>query len=83
MVSVLALNAVDCGFKPRSGQTKDNKIDICCFSAKYAVLRRKSKDWLARNQNNVSEWSDMSTCGLLFHKNPTNHLTKQILSSSH
>jgi len=21
---------------------------------------------LARNQNNVSEWSNMSTCGLLF-----------------
>jgi hypothetical protein len=21
---------------------------------------RKSKDWSARNQNNVSEWSDMS-----------------------
>jgi len=21
---------------------------------------------LARNQNNVSEWNDMSTCGLLF-----------------
>jgi hypothetical protein len=29
-------------------------------------LRRKSKDWLAWNQNNVSEWSDMSTRGLLF-----------------
>jgi hypothetical protein len=27
---------------------------------------RKSKDWLARNQNNVSEWSDMSTHRLLF-----------------
>ena len=27
------------------------KIDICCFSAKHAALRRKSKDWLARNQN--------------------------------
>jgi len=26
----------------------------------------KSKDWLARNQDNVSEWGDMSTCGLLF-----------------
>jgi hypothetical protein len=26
---------------------------------------RKSKDWLARNQNNVSEWNDMSTRGLL------------------
>ena len=36
------------------------------MSAKQATLRRKSKDWLARNQNNVSEWSDMSTHGLLF-----------------
>ena len=39
---------------------------MCCFSAKHAALRKKSKDWLARNQNNVSEWSDMSTHGLLF-----------------
>jgi len=36
-------------------ETKDYKIGICCFSAKHAALRRKSKDWLARNQNNVSE----------------------------
>ena len=54
MVSVLASNAVDRGFRHRSGQTKDFKIGICCFSAKHIVLRRKSKDWLARNQNNVS-----------------------------
>jgi hypothetical protein len=67
MVSVLAPSAVDRGFEPRSGQTKDYKISICCFPAKQAALRRKSKDWLAaRNQNNVSEWSDMSTHGLLF-----------------
>ena len=66
MVSVLASSVVDRGFEPRSGQTKDCKIGISCFSAKRAVLRRKSKDWFARNQNNVSEWSDMSTCGLLF-----------------
>jgi hypothetical protein len=66
MVSVLALIAVDRGFEPRSGQTKDYKIGIRCFSAKHAALRRKSKDWLARNQNNVSKWSDMSTRGLLF-----------------
>jgi hypothetical protein len=51
---------------PQSGQTKDYKIGICCFSAKHAALRGKSKDWLARNQNNVSEWSNMSTRGLLF-----------------
>ena len=67
MVSGLASSAVvDRGIDPRSCQTKDYKIDICCFSARYAALRRKSKDWLARNHNNVSEWSDMSTRGLLF-----------------
>jgi hypothetical protein len=66
MVGVLASSVVDRGFEPRSGQTKDYRIGICCFSTKYAALRRKSKDWLARNQNNVSEWSDMTIRGLLF-----------------
>jgi hypothetical protein len=36
------LSAVDCGFESRSGQTKDCKIGICCFSDKHATLRRKS-----------------------------------------
>ena len=66
MVSVLTSSAVDRGFEPRSGQTKDYIIGICCFSAKHAALRRKSKDWLAGNQDNVSEWGDMSIRGLLF-----------------
>jgi hypothetical protein len=66
MVRWLVSNAVDRGFEPRSDQTKDYEIGICCISAKNAALRRKSKDWLARNQENVSEWSDMSICGLLF-----------------
>jgi hypothetical protein len=48
------------------GQPKDFKIGMCTFSAKHAALRRKSKDWSARNQNNVPEWNDMSTRGLLF-----------------
>ena len=61
MVSVLTSSAIDRGLEHRSGQTKDYKMGICCFSAKHAALRRKSKDWLARNQNNLSEWSDMST----------------------
>ena len=47
-------------------QTKDYKMGICCFSAKQAALRTKSKDWLDRNQDNVFEWSDMSNCKLLF-----------------
>jgi hypothetical protein len=76
MVSVLASSVVVRGFDPRSGQTKDYKIGICCFSAKLASLRRKSKYWLNRNQDNVSECDDMSIYGLLFQwtrtiKNPT------------
>jgi hypothetical protein len=57
---------VDRGFEPRSGQTKDNTIGICCFSAKNVALKRKSKDWLTQNQDNVFEWGDMSIRGLLF-----------------
>ena len=38
MVSVLVSNAVDRVFEPRSGQTKDYKIGIFCFSAKHAAL---------------------------------------------
>ena len=66
MISILASSVVDRGFEPRSGQTKDYKVVICCFSTKHAALRSKSKDWLARYQNNVSEWSNMSTQGRLF-----------------
>ena len=49
-----------------SSQTKEYKIGICCFSTRHATLRRKSKDWLALNQDDVSEWGDMSIRGLLF-----------------
>ena len=66
IISMLASSAVDRGFEPRSGQTKDYEIGICCFSAKQPVLRRKSKDWSAQNQNNVSELGNMSIRGLLF-----------------
>ena len=34
MVSVFASSAVDHGFKPQSGPTKEYKFGICCFSAK-------------------------------------------------
>ena len=47
MVNVLASSAVDCGFEPGSGQTKDYKIGMCCFSAKHASLWSMSKDGLA------------------------------------
>jgi hypothetical protein len=54
--NILVSSAVDREFKRGSGQTKYYKIDMCCFSAKYAALRSKSNDWLDRNHNNVSEW---------------------------
>jgi hypothetical protein len=66
MVSVLASSVVDRWFEPLLGQTKDYKIGICCFYAKHAALRRKNKDWLARNQDNLSKWDDTSNRGLLF-----------------
>ena len=57
---------------PRSGQTKDYTIGICCFSAKHAALRRKSKYWLARNQDNVSQWGDMTIVSVRqYYENPT------------
>ena len=56
MASVIAASAVNRVFESRSGQTKHYKIGICCFFAKRVALRRKSKDWFTRNQDNVSVW---------------------------
>ena len=53
--NVLSPSAVDRGVEPHSGQTKNCKIGMCCFSDKRAALRRKSKDWLTRIQY-VSWW---------------------------
>ena len=44
-------------------------IVLFCLLTGFQViteLRRKSKDLLARNQDNVSKWNDMFTCELLF-----------------
>ena len=60
MVSMPTSSVIDRGFKPQSGQTKDYKTGICCLSAEQAALRRKNKDWLAQNQDNVTEWGDIS-----------------------
>ena len=57
---------VDRGFESRSGQNKDYEIGMCCFSVKHAALRRKSKDRLARNRDNMSELDDMSIRRMLF-----------------
>jgi len=56
----------DRGFESRWGQPKDYKIGISCFTFKHSALKGKSKDWLARKQDNISEWRDISIRGLLF-----------------
>jgi len=44
-----------------------NYLFFCYLGRSINVtLRRKSKDWLARNQYNVSLWRDMSIHGLVF-----------------
>jgi hypothetical protein len=65
-VRASASGVVDRRFLSRSDQTKDFKIGICYLSTKHTAIRRKSKDWLAQNQNNVLEWGNMSIRGLLF-----------------
>ena len=62
-MSVLALSVVNRGFKPKTIKL----IFVASpLSIQPTALRRKSKDWLAWNLDNVSEWGDMSICGLLF-----------------
>ena len=56
---MLASNAADHEFEPRSCPAKDYTIGMCCFHNRYTVLRSKSKDWLALNQDNVC---DGATC---------------------
>ena len=64
--NVFTSSVEDRGLEPQSGQTRNYRIGICCFSSKHALLSRKSKDCLVRNQDNVSESDDMSTRGLMF-----------------
>jgi two-component sensor histidine kinase len=54
MVNEVASNAVDHGFDPWSGKTKNYKIGLCCFSDKHSVFRSKSKDRMVCNQDSVS-----------------------------
>ena len=53
-------------------QIKDYRIGADCFCAKRAALIYKSKDWLARYQDNVFDRSNMSTVVSVseHHKNP-------------
>ena len=62
MVST-ASSGVDRRFERWSSRTKDYTIGIYCFPTR--ALWSKSKDCLACNQHDVSEWSGMSSRGIV------------------
>jgi len=57
--SMLALDVVGCGFEPRWGKTKIIKFAFAL------IIKEQQQRLIDTNQDKVSEWSDMSTRGLL------------------
>lgn len=57
-----------------TGRVKSKTTNLVFVASllKHAAFRSKRKDWSTHNQDNVSEWTDISTCRMLIHyKNPT------------
>jgi hypothetical protein len=83
MFGVLASSALDHGIESRSGQTKYNKTGCGCFPAcstkEQEQKKKPKKNKLARNQDNVSEWSNMFFHGLLFQCAGTIQIQKRVL----
>ena len=83
MVSVFSSCAIGHGFELRSGQIKDYAfLFFLYFLAKHTLLMSTSKDWLVRNQNNASKWSDMSIRRLLFQWASTIQFQQRVLSTT-
>jgi hypothetical protein len=61
IVSVFVSNVID-----RGPKVKHKTMKFVFAPSPRSTFRYKSEDSLARNQNNVSEWSDVCTRGLLF-----------------
>jgi hypothetical protein len=66
----------------RVGLNQWLKFVIAVFG-RIAVLRNKSKYWLTRYRYNVSEWNDISICGVLLQWASCWSSTKRTSPSSH
>ena len=64
IVSVLASSAVGRVFAPRSGQTKDYTIGICCFSAKHAALTLSWFHSDSKCLESTSGWKNSLDCNV-------------------
>ena len=47
-----------------TGRVKSKTTNLVFVASllKHAAFRSKRKDWSTHNQDNVSEWTDISTC---------------------
>jgi hypothetical protein len=78
MIRVLTASAVDRRFEPWSLQTKDCKIDICCFSAKHTTLRGKNKSktgwlWIRKMSQSGVTCLPMDCCASLLQNGHYHH----------
>ena len=62
MVSLVGSRAVDRGLEPKSDQSKDYKIDICCFSAEHLELGSTGKDWFRVTCSRVTKCLPANCC---------------------
>jgi len=65
MVNVFALSVVDGEFDPCRVNPLTIKL-VLPVAASSLSTQSKSKTRVAQNKDNMSEWSDLSTRGLLF-----------------
>jgi hypothetical protein len=77
MVSMFVSSAVDRGFDPRRVQIKDYKIGMCCFSAKHAALRRKSKVYYFKHYHKGLRIPKIQTEDIKYSLNPGQLLIDQ------
>ena len=66
MFSVFASSAKIVGSSPDRVKPKTMKLIYVGSPLSTQHYEERAKTGLARNQNNVSEWNNMSTRGLLF-----------------
>ena len=59
---LFASSAVDRVFEPRWIKPKTMKLVFVCFSSKHAAIRRNSKYWLDRNQDNGATYLSTDSC---------------------
>jgi hypothetical protein len=67
---------------PRSGQFKDYKIGICCFSAKHAALKNKNKQHIHLKKRLVIAMKLLKNCLLREALNNNHSLALLVVSKN-